>query len=216
MAAPRKSPAPDARRDMAKELAAAAALKHQLREAFGDEQDLVLVRDTIEGETDLDGAVDKVLEQMAMDIANVQGLEKFETTMAARRKRISDRVETMRSMLLNAMDILEVPRIERPIALLTKRGTAPKLLITDEAAIPTMFFKRPEPELSKAALTGALKDRRDTLEQKLAELDNQREEGAIDDEDTFADMRDSLLAAFPPIPGAELDNGSVAIQVKWS
>jgi hypothetical protein len=170
MAAPKKSPAPDARRDLHKELAAAAALKHQLREAFGEETDIDLVRDMVEGETELNETIDRVLKQMALDVASVQGLEKFESTMAARRKRISDRVETMRSMLLNALDILEQDFVERPIARLTKRKQPPKLLIVDESAIPTRFFNQPDPVLSKADLTDALKSRRDTLDQKLAEL----------------------------------------------
>ncbi|WP_027578270.1 hypothetical protein [Bradyrhizobium sp. Ai1a-2] len=49
MAAPKRAPAPDARRDMEKELAAAAALKYQLGEAFGDDHDVTLIRDMIEG-----------------------------------------------------------------------------------------------------------------------------------------------------------------------
>lgn len=215
MAAPKKTFVPDARRDMTKELAAAAALKHQLAEAFGEEPDLELLRDMVEGETGLDTAIDKVLEQMAVDVASVQGLERFETTMAARRKRISDRVDTMRSMLLNAMDILEEKSIERPIARLTKRPTAPKLLIVDEAEIPTRFFKQPDPELSKADVTAALKDRRDTLEQKRQELDAKLAAGELS-ADAVANIWAVVLAAFPPIPGAELDNGGVAIQVKWS
>lgn len=215
MAAPKKAYVPDARRDMEKEMAAAAALKHQIGEAFRDEHDITLIRDMIEGETNLDGAIDKVLEQMAMDLANAAGIEKFESTMAARRHRLENRVETMRSMLLNAMDLLEEKRIERPIALLTKKPTPAKLLITDEAAIPTLFFKQPEPVLSKAELTAVLKSRRDTLEQQLAELKARFEAGEIDGE-ASREARDRLIAAFPPIPGAELDNGSVAIQIRWS
>lgn len=214
-AAAKKVPVVDARRDMQKELAAAGTLKFQLAEAFGEEQDLALLRDMVEGETNLDGAIDRVLEQMAMDVANIQGLEKFESTMAARRKRLGDRVEAMRSMLLNAMDILEERRIERPVALLTLKALPPKLLVTDEAEIPTSFFKQPDPVLSKKDLTDALKDRRDTLEQKLAELRERQEAGEIDAEKaTEATQR--LIAAFPPIPGAELDNGGATIQVKWS
>jgi hypothetical protein len=215
MAAPKKALALDARRDMQKELAAATALKHQLAEAFGEEQDLTLVRDMVEGETNLDGAIDAVLEQMALDVANIQGLEKFESTMAARRKRLGDRVDTMRTMLMNALDILEEKRIERPIALLTLKSLPPKLLVTDEAAIPTTFFKQPDPVLSKKDLTDFLKSQRDTLEQRLTQLNEQRQAGAIDDA-MLAAMRDSLQAAFPPVPGAELDNGGATIQVKWS
>lgn len=215
MGAPKKAFTPDARRDMHKELAAAAALKHQLAEAFGEDHDVDLVRDMVEGETNLDGAIDKVLEQMALDVANIQGLEKFETTLAARRKRLSDRVDTMRSMLLNALDILEERRIERPIALITLKSLPPKLLITDEAAIPTMFFKQPDPVLSKKDLTDELKNRRDTLEQKIAELDEKYNSGLIEFGALEAGVA-ALHAAFPPIPGAELDNGGASIQVKWS
>jgi hypothetical protein len=215
MAAPKKAYTPDARRDMHKELAAAAALKHQLAEAFGEEHDLDLLRGMVEGETNLDGAIDAVLEQMAADVANIQGIEKFETTMAARRKRLGDRVDTMRSMLLNALDILEERRIERPIALLTLKSLPPKLLVTDEAAIPTAFFKQPDPILSKKDLTDALKDRRDTLEQRLAEVRERQEAGEMD-VDQATEAVERLIAAFPAIPGAELDNGGAAIQVKWS
>jgi hypothetical protein len=215
MPAPKKAYVPDARRDMTKELAAAAALKHQLAEAFAGETDLDLVRDMVEGETDLNGAIDKVLEQMAMDVASVQGLEKFESTMAARRKRLCDRVDTMRSMLLNAMDIVEQPRLERPIALLTMKSLPPKLLVTDEAAIPTGFFKQPDPVLSRKDLTDVLKSRRDTLTEKLDEISAAVESGAIAIEQA-AEQRARVHAAFPPIPGAELDNGSATIQVKWS
>jgi hypothetical protein len=215
MGAPKKAFVPDARRDLHKELAAATALKHQLAEAFGEEHDLDLLRDMVEGETSLDAAIDKVLEQMAIDVANVQGLEKFESTMAARRKRIGDRVDVMRTMLMNALDILEERSIERPIARITLKSLAPKLLIVDESEIPTSFFDQPAPVLSKKTLTDALKDRRDTLASKLAEIDAAIESGVITLEQA-AEQRERIQAAFPPIPGAELDGGGSTIQVKWS
>jgi len=135
--------------------------------------------------------------------------------MAARRQRLGDRVETMRAMLLNALDILEEKRVERPIALLTLKSLPPKLLVIDEAAIPTTFYKQPAPVLSKKELTDALKARRDTLEQRLIELRGKQQAGEIN-ADQAADATERLIAAFPPIPGAELDNGGATIQVKWS
>jgi hypothetical protein len=215
MGAAKKAFVPDARRDMHKELAAATALKHQIAEAFGDEHDIDLIRDMVEGETNLDSAIDKVLEQMAMDVANIQGIEKFETTMASRRKRLGDRVDTMRTMLLNALGILEENRIERPIALLTLKSLPPKLLVTDESEIPTSFFNQPAPVLSKKDLTDALKFRRDTLDQKTVELHDKIAAGEIPESDRDTAF-DRLVAAFPPIPGAELDHGSATIQIKWS
>lgn len=215
MASSRKAPAPDVRRNLEQELGAATALKHQLGEAFGNDGDTDLLRDMIEGETNLDGAVDAVLAQMALDLASVEGIKLFKKTLDARSERLGNRIETMRSMLLNALDIVELPRLERPLALLTRKSTPPKLLITDEAAIPSHFYRTPEPELSKADLTRALKDRRDTIEQKLAEIEQARQAGSMPEDDA-SEARARLVASFPPIPGAELDNGSIAIQVKWS
>lgn len=214
-AAAKKIPAVDARRDMHKELAAAAALKHQLTEAFGEERDLTLLRDMVEGETNLDGAIDRVLEQMATDTASIEGLKIVEAKMEGRRKRLSDRYDAMKAMLLNVLDILEERRIERPLALFFTKAVSPSLQIIDEGEIPTRYFKQPDPVLSKADLTRDLKDRRDTLAGKLGEIVSRVNAGEMSEDD--ADQaRDRILAAFPEIPGADLDNGGVTIQVKWS
>lgn len=215
MPAPRKAPAPDARRDLEKELAAAGALKHQLGEAFGEHDDVQLMRDMIEGETNLDAAVDAVLSQMAMDLASIEGIKFFKQTMDARQKRLSDRVDTMRAMVLNAMDMLEQLRLDRPLAVLTRKNTPPKLLIVDEAAIPSQFYKQPDPELSKSDLTAALKDRRDTLNAKLEEISNAVHAGTMNQSDA-AEATARAWSAIPAIPGAELDNGGIALQVRWS
>lgn len=213
MPAPRKAPAPDARRDLDKELAAAGALKHQFKEAFSEDTDLL--RDMIEGETNLDAAIDAVLSQMAMDLAHIEGIKLFKQTMEARSKRLSDRVDTMRSMVLNAMDMLEQSRLDRPLAVLTRKPTPPNVLITDEAAIPSQYYRQPDPELSKSALKDALKARRETLEDKIAELNGRVASGEIREEDRAGHL-ERLTAAFPTIPGAELDNGGITLQVRWS
>jgi hypothetical protein len=173
------------------------------------------LRDTIEGETDLLETIDRVLEQMARDIANVAGIEKFASTMAARKKRLTDRFDTMETMLLNALDILEQRRVERPLALIFTRAKPAKAIINDEALIPSQFFKTPEPVLSRTDLLAALKDHRDTVSQKLEEIEKRLETGEMPEE-AAADARARVLAAFPPIPGAELEEGGQSIQVKWS
>jgi hypothetical protein len=211
----RKAPAPNARRDMEKELAAAAVLKHQLKELFGDDSDLDLLRDTIEGETDLLESIDRVLEQMAHDIANVAGIDKFASTMSARKKRLTDRFDTMETMLLNALGIIEQRSIERPLALIFTRAKPAKVIINDEALVPSQFFKTPDPVLSRADLLLALKDHRDTVSQKLEELAERVKAGEMTEE-AATDTRRRVEAAFPPIPGAELEEGGVSVQVKWS
>lgn len=214
-AAAKRRVAPDARRDMQKELAAAAAIKYQIGALFGDDADLILLQDSIEGETDLFETIDRVLEQMACDMANVGGIEKFATTMAARKKRLQDRYDNLETMLLNALDIIGERRIERPLALVYTRAKPAKAVINDEALIPAVFFKTPDPELSKADLLAAMKDRRDTLQAKHDEITARVKAGEMNEQEE-ADARDRLEAAFPPFPGADLDEGGVAVSVKWS
>lgn len=214
--APRRAPpVPNATRDMQKELAAAGALKFQLKELFGDDPDTDLLRDSIEGETDLLETVDRVLEQMARDTAHVEGIDKFAATMEARKKRISDRLSNMKTMLLGALEILEQKRIERPLALIFSKVKPPKVLITDEALIPARFFKTPDPELSKSALAEELKSHRDTIAGKMAEIADRLKDGSMT-EDEAAEARERIRAAFPEIPGAELEGEGRSVQVKWS
>jgi hypothetical protein len=216
MAAPAKKLAvPDARRDMEKELAAAGALKHQLREAFGDESDPY--------PCPRHGRGRNRSRRRDRQSAGTDGLGRRQYPRAGKVRKHDggaaqasrDRVETMRTMLLNALDIVEVSSIDRPIARVTRKSLPPKLHIVDEAAIPTRFFTQPEPVLSKSALTETLKSRRDTLEQKTKELDARLAAGEIG-ASAFAEALTAVHAAFPAIPGAELDNGSATIQVRWS
>src|SRR5215467_7291701 len=159
MPAPKKVPAPDARRDLTKELAAAEALKFQLTSVFDEgEIDTVLLKDMVEGETNLFETVDRIILQISLDEASLVGIGKSQATTQARKKRIESRVDTMRTMLASALEILEEKRFERPLATLTLKPTPRKLLITDESEIPERFWKRPEPVLAKKDLADAIKD----------------------------------------------------------
>src|SRR5215467_12622270 len=80
------------------------------------------------------------------------------------------RVDTMRTMLAGALEIIEEKRFERPLATITLKPTPRKLLITDEWEIPERFWKRPDPELSKKDLADAIKDYEQTLQGKLDEI----------------------------------------------
>jgi hypothetical protein len=104
--------------------------------------------------------------QIAVDEANLVGLDKAKSTMEARKKRLEGRVDIMRTMLASALEILEEKRFERPLATVTLKPTPRKVLITDEAAIPAQFWKTPDPTLSKKDLADALKAHEETLQGK--------------------------------------------------
>jgi Siphovirus Gp157 len=216
MAAPKKAPAPDARRDLEKELAAAEALKFQLTSIYGEgEPDTVLLKDMVEGETNLFETIDRILLQIALDEANLVGLDKSKSTMEGRKKRIEGRVDTMRTMLASALEILEEKSFERPLATITLKPTPRKVLITDEAAIPAKFWKSADPTLSKKDLAEAIKSREETLQGKFDEISAAIEAGVID-ADQAKDQAERVRAAFPAVPGAELDGGGATVQIKFS
>jgi hypothetical protein len=216
MPAPKKAPTPDARRDLTKELAAAEALKFQLKSVFEEgEIDTTLLKDMVEGETNLIETVDRIILQISLDEANLVGIGKSQATTQARKKRIEGRVDTMRTMLASALEILEEKRFERPLATITLKPTARKLLITEESEIPERFWKRPEPELSRKDLADAIKDYEETLRGKLDEIKAAVESGVISAEQA-EQHRDRVRAAFPSIPGAELDGGGATVQIKFT
>ena len=123
----RRPPAPDARRDLEKELAAAEALKFQLTSVFNEgESDTDLLKDMVEGETNLFETIDRILLQIALDKANLVGIDKSMSTIEVRKKRLEGRVDTMRTMLASALEIIEEKRFERPLATVTLKPTARK------------------------------------------------------------------------------------------
>jgi hypothetical protein len=165
--------------DISKEIAAASALKEQLRDVLGDsEDDTRLLADMIEGETGLLETIDAILAQIGNDQSLVEGIELFEAKQASRKDRLKKRSNILRAMLVNALEIIGQRKFERPIATLTLKSTAPKLIVTDEALIPAKYFVPVDPSLNKKAIIDDLKDKQ-------------------------------------IIPGAELDNGGVTVQIRF-
>ena len=118
-------------------------------------------------------------------------------------------------MLASALEIVEEKRFERPLATITLRPTPRKVLVTDEAAIPAQFWKTPDPTLSKKDLADALKQHEETLQGKLDEIKAAIEAGVIS-ADQAKEHAERVRAAFPAIPGAELDAGGATVQIKYS
>lgn len=203
--------APNAVRDLEKDMRAAAALKAQLKDILGDGLDALTLRDTIEGETDLFETVDAVVAQIGEDEARAGGIAKFMSSLAARKQRLENRADTMRTMLTNTLDMLEEKRLERPLATVTFKLTPPKLNVTDEAMVPSNYWKTPEPVLAKKELGDALKARKEALDQLAAD----KAAGRVDDA-AYPALLAKIEADHPIIPGAELDNGSATVQILFS
>lgn len=191
-------------RDLERDIGAAKVLKAHLSELLGEDAvDAITLRDAIEGETDLFETINAVVAQVAEDEAAQAALKLYASRIESRASRLGKRAELLRVSLMNALDMtgdkslpvsahaiaasitaralaqLSDGKIDAGIATLTAKRVPQKLQVTDEALIPSRFFRQPEPEIDKKAVTDALK-------------------------------------AGEEVPGAELSNGGMTVQIRLS
>ena len=184
------------------ETEAAKALLLGMRAMIGEE-DMALLADTLEGETDLFEAIDTALAEIDESEALILGLKEKEGQFSKRRRAMEERVKRFRSLVEQAMAVAEQQKLRRPTATLTLRKLPPDVVVTSEADIPSEFFvpqPPPPPTLDKAALKEALQKR----EKKLAFA------ASLED----AEERERALASLPPIPGVMLNNGGFSLQIR--
>jgi hypothetical protein len=181
---------------------AAKTIVAALRESFGGD-DLALLADAVEGETDLYEAVDAVLDEIDQTEVLISGLKEKEGQFTSRRRSMEERVKRLRSLIEQAMAVSEQDKLRRPAATLTLRKLAPDVIVLAEADIPAEFFvpqPPPPPKLDKPALKQALNRREEAI----------KATSSIED----SDERERALAAIAPIPGATLNNGGFSLQIR--
>ena len=186
-----------------RETEAARALLAGMRATIGEE-DMALLADTLEGETDLFEAIDLALYRDRRDRgADLRAEREGRPVLQARRRAMEERVKRFRGLIEQAMAVAEQQKLRRPTATLTLRKLPIDVVVLSEADIPADFFAPqppPPPKLDKKALKQALEAREAKLS-FAASLEDPEE-------------RAKALAAIPPIPGATLDNGGVSLQVR--
>lgn len=144
----------DARR-LQLETQAAARLKESLIAAYGVDADLV--RDSIEGETNLHEAIAAAVLELAAVEGEKEGVEIAISKLKERLTRHSHKAEGIRGAIFTAMEIAELPSVKTPAATLTVRASQPKVEIVEQSLIPAIYWTRPDPVLDKRAVTDALK-----------------------------------------------------------
>jgi hypothetical protein len=137
-------------------LEAMKVLRSQISDmADGDED---FIRDTLEGETDLEGLVGKLLASIGEDEAHEAGLKAYLDDMKARKDRFGKRADTKRALIANALEIAGQKKVETPFATVTLTAVKPKAIVTEEADIPADYWKPQAPKLDLTALSAALRD----------------------------------------------------------
>lgn len=143
-------------RQIAKQIAAAQALRDTLKAVIGEDADTL--RDTIEGETSLHDAIASVMASIREDEIMTAGLAVMLKDLGQRKNRIEERIGRKRTAIEQAMQIGEIRTIELADATLSIKTTPRAVEVTDEAKIPAKFWKPQDPKLDRAAIKAALKD----------------------------------------------------------
>jgi len=101
-----------------------------------DEDDEVLLADSLEGETHLHEFLAVVVARMCDADAFAVGLNAMLNDLKERRDRFNDRYEAMRTLAFKVMTAADVRKLELAQATLSIRAGQPKVIVTDEAALP--------------------------------------------------------------------------------
>jgi hypothetical protein len=145
----------DLQRTLKDETEAARVLLANLRDIIGDDEEAAAT--VVEGETDLFETLAAAVEQIAMDEARAESVASVIKRFSERKSRLEARAERGRAAVAVAMDMVGIKKADLPHAVLTVKATPPKAIVTDEAAIPSRFWKPSDPKLDKKAVLDALR-----------------------------------------------------------
>lgn len=187
---------------LSRQMEAAKILREQIADIAAGDADFI--RDAIEGETDLHEQIAALVASIAEDEAIADGIKRLKDDLDGRKKRIEARAEVKRALVASAMEIGELKKLETPAGTVSLRPVPPKLIPTEEADIPSRFWKAADPVLDRKALGDALKARAIAL----------RDAEHIEDPEARAAALVAAEAEHPVIPGATLSNGSTTIAIR--
>lgn len=113
------------------------------------EEDISLLADTIEGQTDLDGILTKLVDFVLDAESMAEAVKTRKNEIAERQKRYERQGETGRKAIQRLMEAACQNKIVLPEATLSVTGPREKVEIVDADALPQGFFKTERKPLSK-------------------------------------------------------------------
>lgn len=143
-----------------RELSGYQRLRDELSKGY--DLDPATLLDTLEGETELHESLLVVYEEMLENGSLLSGLESTIEALQTRAGRLKKTNETLRNVILSAMDKADLKTVKGPLATLTARKGKPAAIIDEESEIPSTYFEPQPPKLDKKAIKTAL-DNGDTI-----------------------------------------------------
>ena len=144
----------DETRRLQREIAAAEAIKAGIRDLTDDTD---AIRDTLEGETELHPMIRAMLLSIEDDQLMVDGAKARIEDLSERKRRFEGRIEAKRTLVEQAMTVAEIEKVETDLATVSLRAVPPKLIVGEDADLPSRFFIPQPPKRDDAAIKAALK-----------------------------------------------------------
>jgi len=138
------------------ETEAAQRMRERIVMEYGE--DVELIRDMIEGETDLSTLIGYAARELACVEGEKAGIVIAIDKMKERLTRHARRADAIREGIAAAMETAELSSLKTPAATLSMRASPPRVEITDPAALPAIYVIQPAPIPDKKAIGAALKD----------------------------------------------------------
>lgn len=193
-------------------------------------EDAETIQDTFDGETTLDVELERALKAEDEDRILVDGIEARMKELTGRRERVNKRIEARRGLIEQAMIVAEWPSQRTAFGTLALSKSPDKVIIDDESLIPSNFWKRSDPVLSKSDLGTVLKNHAKELAAAIKlespwamiealtpllrrlpfsdQLNAEVIEAAkIEDQKAQADALIAIAHRVSPVPGAHLEIG---------
>jgi len=140
-----------------REAQAAKILLDAVNERFDTDEDAAMT--VVEGETSFLEVVDEALERMAVIDAHQEAIDAAVARMKGRKERLDAQAERIKGSLMMAMDTVGMKKLERPIATLSLAKSPDKVVITNEADLPSTFLvEKTTVYPDKKAILAALKE----------------------------------------------------------
>lgn len=134
---------------------AAEVLRAQIEGLAGD--DIQLIQDTMEGQTELHEIIRALMAGIGEDTAHIAGVKKYVEGLQSRIARLEERVTLRRGLIQTGLELAEQKSLEADIATVSLGQKPQQAIIAEEADIPAEFWKPQPPKLDKRAILDALK-----------------------------------------------------------
>jgi hypothetical protein len=114
----------------------------QIKRDFPEiEDDLSLLADTIEGETDFERVLSEIVEEKIEADAMAAGAGEFASKLSQRKQRAERKSDLMRKLALDLMTVARQHKVKLPIATISIMAGRPGVVIDDVAALPQGFTR---------------------------------------------------------------------------